>query len=106
MSTLEDTRVTSQVFLTDENELIFNFKPEDLSFSKPANLILNYNLLIEKLKGQEPETLVLKWWNPDIEDWVEVSTSETSNKYYKWDSSRKRVTFLIDHFSIYLISKD
>lgn len=106
MSTHRDTYLSSEVSLTSENELIFNFKPDGLSFSKSAILTLNYRLLFDKKGFHNNTPLVLKWWNPATEEWEIVAKSERSNNYYNWDRGNRRVSFLIDHFSIYLISKD
>ncbi|MBN2412929.1 hypothetical protein JXQ31_14675 [candidate division KSB1 bacterium] len=106
MSTGEDTKVSAQVFLTSEDQLIFNFQPDYLSFSEPANLYLNYKLLYDKLNGNENDTFVLSWWNPDTGEWEEITSSDTNNQEFKWDKRKKFVSFPIDHFSIYLISKD
>jgi len=106
MSTHRDTYLSSKVSLTAENELLFNFAPDGLSFSRPAVLTLNYNLLFDKKGFNDNTPLILKWWNPATEEWEIIAKSERSNNYYKWDRGRRNVSFLIDHFSIYLISKD
>jgi len=108
MSTGEDTEITSHVFLTSDNQLIFNFLPDDLSFDDPAKLILNYKLLVGKNKGKGGDvgSLVLKGWNPSNDEWEILGTSNSSDDDFKWEKSKWKVSFEIDHFSIYLISKD
>ncbi len=106
MSSGEDTKITSQVFLTSDNKLIFKFQPDDLVFDEPAKLILNYKLLVDKIKGGNSGSLVLRGYNPSNNEWDILAISNSSSINFRWERSKWKVSFEIDHFSIYLISKD
>ena len=101
-----DSKITSQVYLTSDNQLLFNFQPDDLCFDPPAKLILNYKLLVDKNQGEEAGDFILSGYNPINNSWDILATSNSSDNDFKWEKSKWRISFEIDHFSIYLISKD
>jgi len=105
MSTGEDTEITSQVSLTSDNQLLFNFQPEDLAFNSSAKLILNFKKLVDKNDGEDCD-LVLSGLNPATGEFEFLATSSSNDNDFKWEKSKWRVSFDIDHFSIYLVSKD
>jgi hypothetical protein len=48
----------------------------------------------------------LYWWHPNGAGWVKISSLNDDSGIYKWNKKLKKVSFYIDHFSIYAFSKD
>lgn len=107
MSTGQDTRIFVGVILTEDDQLIFHFRPSGLFFDPQAELVLDPKKLEKKLgiefDGDNP--VYLKWLNPLTQEWEVVSSLGKSDETYKWDEE-KRVTFKISHFSIWSFSAD
>lgn len=97
-----DENITGAVKL-DNGELLFNFKPDGLTFNPAAELTLKWH----KLDVGEWETINL-YYLPDGKDGqpVLISDSNDDSGRYKWDKANKVVWFEISHFSLYALSKD
>ena len=97
MSTERDTRIYAQADLTSNRELLFTFAPEGLKFKQSATLVIDF-------KDINTDLVSLQWW--DGSNWVKVSDSEDASSKFVWNKRDRVVTFDIDHFSIYLITRD
>ncbi len=98
MSSKRNTRIYAQADLTSKGDLIFTFDPSGLEFTPNAKLVMNF---------RELQNDNVSLWNWNGSKWVKVSNSAAANDTkFKWDRGRQRVTFDIEHFSIYLITKD
>ena len=99
---LDKATISGIADLCPDGSLIFHFQPSGLQFDPPAQIEINWH----KMGVKESQDVNLLWYNPENAEWVTMSDWNDNTGIYKWHKKGKKISFYVNHFSFYSISKD